>query len=135
MVHQAWRSTCHPLKKRKGLIYLLENSSVPLSVPRLLFVLPTPGRLGVLSDVAGLTAADFLAAGFASVLAAGTAGFFAADFAVGFDAATGGFPAFGAAALEATANVLIGCTVRSTPIAVINFLMVSKRVLDRKSVV
>jgi hypothetical protein len=94
----------------------------------LLFVLAALGRLGGLYDAAGLTAADFLAAGFASGLAAGTAGFFVADFAVGFDAATGGFPTFEVAALEATANVAIGCTVSSTPSAVINFLIVSNRV-------
>ncbi|SCW78578.1 hypothetical protein SAMN03159473_01790 [Pseudomonas sp. NFACC52] len=111
-----------------GLIYLLDSSSAPLSILLLLFVLPALGRLGGLYDAAGLTVADFLAAGFASGLAAGTAGFFAADFAVGFDAATGGFPTFEVAALEATANVAIGCTVSSTPIAVINFLIVSNRV-------
>ncbi|WP_158265806.1 MULTISPECIES: hypothetical protein [unclassified Pseudomonas] len=35
------------------------------------------------------------------------ADFLAEDFAIGFDAATGVFPAFGAAALEVTANVVM----------------------------
>ena len=50
-------------------------------------------------------------------------------FAAGLAAETG-LPALGSTGFEVTASAVTGCTVSSTPIAVISFLMVSNRVFE-----